>query len=140
MAMIYQHNVYLFCGSIYDMNDCIIENPALLLDKEVGTVHGYGDANSVNAKFMKMAQSYNQSGMSEITDNLLLMDFSNAYYKGVSNEEICYILRRAVEYTASSFQKALCEHATKSDFQEWLKSEMIRVPINLEEKEWKSRG
>lgn len=135
----YQHNVYLFCGSIYNMEGCIIENPALLVDKSTGCVHGYGDAGSVSAKFMNMATAYNQNGLKEMADDLLLMDFSNAYYKGVSNEEICYILRRAVEYTATSFQTALCEHATKPDFKEWLKAEMDRVPIDLEEQYFTTR-
>ena len=98
----YRHNVYMFCGSIYNMNDCIIENPALLIDKSDGCVHGYGDAENLTAKFVNMAAAYNSAGLKDMADDLLLMDFSNAYYKGVSNEEICYILRRAVEYTASS--------------------------------------
>ncbi len=139
MSRTYQHNVYLFCGYIYDMNGCIIENPALLLDKSTGCVHGYGDAESVNAKFMKVATAYNQNGLKEMADDLLLMDFSNAYYKGVSKEEVCYILRRAVEYTATSFQTELCKHATSPDFQEWLKGEMERLPLDLEEKEFTTR-
>lgn len=132
----YRHNVYMFCGSIYDMNDCIIERPALLIDKSSGCIHGYGDAESLTAKFVKMAAAYNSAGMKDMTDDLLLMDFSNAWYKGMSNEEVCYVLRRAVEYTATSFQPALVEHCTQSDFQEWLRAEMQRFPIDLEEKEW----
>lgn len=132
----YHHNVYMYCGSIYDMNGCIIENPAILLDKSDGCVHGYGNAKNLLAKFTTMAAAYNQAGFTDMANDLLMLDFSDAYYKGVSNEEICYILRRAVEYTATSFQPALCQHALKPDFQEWLRSEMQHVPIDLEEKEF----
>ena len=132
----YRHNVYMFCGSIYDLNDNIIENPALLLDKSDGCIHGFGEAKNLNAKFINMAEAYNIAGMKDMADDLLLMDFSGAWYKGLCNKEVCYILRRAVEYTASSFQPALVEHCMKPDFQEWLRTEMQRVPIDLEEKEY----
>lgn len=133
----YRHNVYMSCGSIYDMNDRIIERPALLIDKSDGCIHGYGDAENLTAKFMNMATAYNDAGMKDMADDLLLMDFSGAWYKGMSNEEVCYILRRAVEHTATSFQPALVEHCTQPDFQEWLRAEMERVPIDLGEKEFR---
>lgn len=133
----YRHNVYMFCGSIYDMNGRIIENPALLIDKSSGCIHGYGDAENLTAKFVKMTTAYNDTGMKDMADDLLLMDFSDTWYKGMSNEEVCYILRRAVEYTATSFLPALVEHCMKPDFQEWLRAEMTRFPINLEEKEFR---
>lgn len=132
----YRHNVYMLCGSIYDMNGNIIENPALLIDKSDGCVHGYGDTKNITAKFVNMAAAYSNAGLKDMADDLLLMDFSSAWYKGMSNEEVCYILRRAVEYTATSFQPALVEHCMKPDFQEWLRAEMARMPINLEEKEY----
>ncbi len=130
----YNHCVYMYCGSIYDLSGYIIENPAILLDKSTGTVHGYGDTKTVTAKMVNMADAYNKAGFTEEAASLMLLDFSDAYYKGISNEEICYVIRRAMEYTASSFQPALCEHAIKPDFKEWLNSEMKRVPIDLSEK------
>lgn len=129
-----QHNVYLYCGSIYDMNGCIIENPALLIDKSDGCVHGYGDAGNVNAKFEKMLNAYNKAGMQEMTENLMLLDFSDAYFHDITNEQVCYILRRAVEHTATRFQTQLAEHATKPDFIQWLDGCMESMPLNLEEK------
>lgn len=137
MNRTYRHNVYLYCGSIYDMDGCIIENPALLIDRSDGCVHGYGDAEAMNAKLVTMAAAYRRAGFTDMADGLMLLDFSNAYFKGISNEEICYILRRAVEYTATSFQPALCEHAMEPDFLEWLRGEMARLPIDLEEKSFR---
>ena len=131
-----KHNVYLHCGSIYDMHDCIIENPALLIDKSDGCVHGYGDAGNMTAKFTKMVDAYNKAHMPEMAGDLMLMDFSNAYFNGITNEQVCYILRRAVEYTASSFQEELAEHATNPDFVQWLENCMKKMPIDLSEKEW----
>lgn len=133
----YRHNVYMFCGSIHDTNDRIIEHPALLIDKSDGCVLGYGEAKDVTVKFVNMAAACSAANLKDMSDDLLLMDFSNAYYKGMSNEEVCYILRRAVEYTATSFQPALVEHCMQPDFQEWLRAEMTRFPINLEEKEFR---
>ena len=132
----YPHNVYMYCGSIYDMDGCIIEDPALLIDRSTGCVHGYGRAESVAAKFEAMSSAYRKNGFEEEADGLLMLDFSGAYYRGVTREEVCYVLRRAVEYTATSFQEGLCAHAMKDDFRDWLRSEMQRVPIDLEEKEF----
>lgn len=126
-----RHCVYLYCGSIYDMNGRIIEHPALLIDKSDGCVHGYGDAGNLSAKLVKMADAWRGAGMQEMADDLMLMDFSDAWYKGMTNDEICYVIRRAVEFTATPFQKALCLHAMSPDFLTWLRSEMQRMPLDL---------
>lgn len=127
----YQHICYIDNGSTCDRAGRIIENPAILLDKETGCVHGWGEAENVTAKMAYMAAAYNQAGFPEDAGNLMMLDFSDASFKGVTNEEICYVLRRAVEYTATSFQPALCEHAMEPGFLEWLRTEMRRLPIDL---------
>lgn len=141
-----KHTVYLEGGSIFDIRDRIIENPAILLDKDDGCVHGYGNITNVKAKFIKYVTAYNNAGFPGMADSLLLLDFSNAYFKGLTNEETCYILRRATEHTATSFQPALCEWAqktltedNKNTFKTWLQSEMKKLPLNLYEKEWVSK-
>lgn len=130
----HRHICYMYCGSIYDQNDRIIENPAILMSKSTGTIMGWGNADTVNAKFKRAAAAYAQAGLNDEATDLLLMDFSNAWFKGISNKEICYILRRAVEFTATPFQTGLCERAMSPDFRQWLASEMQRVPIDLEQK------
>lgn len=135
--MEHKHVVYMYYGSIYNMHDNIIENPALLIDTDGGCVHGYGDIKDIEPKFINMVAAYNSAGFHEMAKNLILMDFSTAWFKGMSNEEICYILRRAVEHTATTFQPALIEHMEKPDFQEWLRAEMKRFPLDLEEKTYK---
>lgn len=130
-----KHTVCVDCGSIYDMNGNVVENPAILLDKDSGCVHGCGDIEIVSAKFERMASAYDQAGMRDMAESLLLLDFSDAFFHGATKEEICYILRRATEYTASGFQKRLCKHAVLPDFKAWLHGEMKAFPIDLSERE-----
>lgn len=38
----HRHICYMYCGSIYNQSDRIIENPAILMSKSTGTVMGWG--------------------------------------------------------------------------------------------------
>lgn len=50
----------------------------------------------------------------------------------------CYVIRRAAEFTATGFVRNLaCKLTDGSDPVVWLKSEMERIPIGLDEKEWR---
>lgn len=130
----HSHICYLSNGSIYGQNGNIIENPAILLDRRDGCVLGWGESETVTAKFTRMAYAYNKAGFKEDAECLLALDFSDAFFKGVTNEEVCYILRRAVEYTATLFQTQLCQHAMAPDFREWLRLEMEKMPIDCTER------
>lgn len=132
-----KHNVYMEYGSIYNSHTgCIIEHPAILFDKDSAVVLSWGDAETVKAKLLSTASAYSKAGMDYAKDCLLMLEFNGF---GLTREEQCYIMRRAVEHTATGFQKELCEHALKEDFREWLKNEMSKLPLDLTEKEWKMR-
>lgn len=129
------HCCYMEGGSIINSHSgSIIENPALLADIELGCLYGWGEMDSVMAKFKKFTDAYRKTGDADITKSLAVIELSQ--YK-ISREEACYVLRRAVEYTATGFIEELYKQVTEGpDALAWLKSEMERVPISLEEKEW----
>ena len=131
----HSHTCYMDGGSIYSsITGCIIEDPALLVDKSADCLHGWGNMSSVEPKFANMAYGYSQAGMTDMLNDLRLIELSK--FK-VDRETACYILRRATEFTATGFLTALCEHLEDdSDPIAWIRSEMERIPIDVNEKDW----
>ena len=135
--MSHKHTVYMEGGSIYNaFSGCIIERPTILVSKEADTIHGWGNYEDVNARFEKYAAAYAQAGLREELDDLMLIELSE--YK-VTREMACYVMRRMSEYTATGFVTKFCEALTGPDPVGWLKAEMERLPIGIDEKEWKER-
>lgn len=114
-------------GSIYSINGCIIENPALLIDEASGVLLSWGEKNLVEAKYQALLAGYNQIGMD--TTDIVFLAMNNFAF---TREEQCYIIRRCVEYTASGFQTRVCQIAKSGqDPRAWLAEEMARVPIDV---------
>ena len=133
--MTYRHPIYLYKGSIYDMNGSIIKHPALLFDKKDDCLQGFGEAENLIPKLHRMADAFHRLGFPDMAASLMLIDFSNASFRRLTNEEICYILRRAIEFTATGFLTELAKHTINPDFKTWVQSEMKRIPIDLSEQE-----
>ncbi len=73
--------------------------------------------------------------MTDDLNDLMLIELSE--YK-ITREMACYVIRRAAEFTATGFVRNLaCKLTDGSDPVVWLKSEMERIPIGLDEKEWR---
>lgn len=130
------HTVYLNCGSIYNAyNDNIIERPAILVSKEDDTIHAYGDLENVEAKFKRFVTRWNKPCFQDELNDLMLIELSEYH---IDREMACYVIRRATEFTATGFIRDFARRLTDgSDVLAWLKSEMERIPIDLEEKEWR---
>lgn len=130
-----QHVCYMEGGSIINaFSGGIIERPAILVSKDEDIIHGWGNFEDVKAKFEKYACAYSKAGMTDDLNNLILIELSE--YK-ISREMACYVIRRAAEFTATDFVRNLAGRlADGSDLVAWLKSEMERIPIDLDEKEW----
>lgn len=121
--------IYLESGSIVNnIHNTLIQKPAILLDKDTGCVHAWGNRDDVMAKFQTAASAYIQAGLSDMADALLVIDMTES---NLSVEEQCYLLKRCVEHTASGFQTELCRHATQNDGWDWLHQAMQSVPIDL---------
>lgn len=109
---------YVFCGSLYNARDEIIEEPSILLDPKMDVFLGWGESAAIQAKQVRC----NQAGL-----NLTAVELS-----AIPKEAACYIIRRMAEYTASGFVQQFCEHQGGPDALDWLASEMQRVPISTE--------
>lgn len=123
----YVSPVAMAFGSIYDnMSDEVLEHPAFILDAETGTLHVYGNIADVRHRYDTMINRMSKVGMS--INGLLLVEMDNL---AMSREEQCYVLKRCIEYTASSFQRDLCIHLYHGDVVDWVRSEMVRFPLDL---------
>ncbi len=123
-----KHVVYMENGNIFNsFTGNVIRRPAILVSREADVIHGWGDAEDVEAKFKRFAYGYSQAKMAEELNDLMFIELSEF---SITSEMACYVICRAVEYTASSFIPKLCSKITDgSDFVSWLKSEMERVPV-----------
>ena len=130
------HICYMEGGSIINgVTGGIIERPAILVSKKEDTIHGWGNLDNVEARFKKYASAYKKAGMQEGLEDLMLIELSE--FK-ITREMACYVIRRAVEFIATGFIRNLCHELTAgSDPVAWLKSEMRRIPIDMDAKEWR---
>lgn len=114
------------------MDGRIIERPAILVSKTQDMMFGYGDFDALDRKLATTAAAYRTAGFPEEADDLLLIELDS--YR-MSREQACYIIRRAMEFTASGFILALYREISGGSPVEWLQSEMARIPLDLEERQ-----
>ena len=107
-------------GTIF-INGFALERPTLLVDIESDTLLAYGSYTDVKARFDKYT---GPNVPAELKNNIVMFTFDN-----LPNQDIIYILRRAINYTASGFVRHLAQKYCEPDFTDWLKAEMERVPI-----------
>lgn len=128
------HTCYMGGGSIINaITGSIIERPAVLVSKEADTIHGWGDLENVKTRFDKFCRGYSMAGMTEELNDLMLIELSE--YK-ISREKACYVLRRMTEFTATGFIREFCKRLMDKNLAAWLDSEMARIPIDTNKKEW----
>ena len=137
-----KHPCYMEDGSIINAyTGCIIEEPAILVDRETGTIHGYGNLENVKAKFEKFTAAARATGNETVKTNLidpLMLIELNGYR--ISREDACYIIRRAVEFSGTNFLTEFCNELLHgSDPIAWLNIQKEKIPIDIYEKEWKTR-
>lgn len=126
--------IYLENGSVWSaMTGCAIENPAILVDKDSDVLLKYGEANAVRKYYNRVLTSYQTTGRNP--DNFVLIELDSEVYDldSMSNSRTiqCYILKRAIEYSASGFLPNLIDHIAKGDVADWLEEQMQRVPLDL---------
>ena len=125
------HPVSLYCGSVMNnMAGVLVEKPAFIMTKSTGSISRWGEYEKVSAHFDNMARRCAAGGMSDLMNDFVLVAMDEAM---ISREEQCYILKRLLEYTATSFGKDLLARLESEDLKTWLAGEMARLPLNLEE-------
>lgn len=132
------HTVYMEGGSIINATTGgIIERPSVLVSVNEDMIHGWGDYDNVYPRFEKYVEAYRSIGDEEAVKDLLFIELSE--YK-IPREAACYVIRRMSEHTATGFVKNFCEALKSPDPMGWLKGEMERIPLDINEKEWHSPG
>ena len=118
---------YLYRGSIYSPAGTAIDRPAVLIDHESDILIKYGNADDVEASFDRAMAS------PVLSKGLAMIELGSGMPGSPSSrEQQCYILKRAVEYTASGFCRGLYEHALDGTLAEWIARKMSDMPIRLD--------
>lgn len=117
--------VYVECGSLFNQNGIEIQNPALLIDGNI--LVAYGGLDIVNQKFEKVVNINRQAGIN--CNELVLISFDRYAHEDFGIDDICYIFRRAIEFTATQFIKNLVENWGTDEFISWIKREQKKLPI-----------
>lgn len=127
-----EQNVYMYNGSLCSaVTENAIERPAVLIDHKSDVFLAYGEYEDVQKKFKKytdnprMAQIYSDLVVIALSDDMTHSDDQ------LSKEQICYIINRAMAFTASGFCTKLYTHCMAGDLIPWIQSEMRRLPLNL---------
>lgn len=118
-------SAYLYCGSIYNARDQIVDTPSILIDGENDIFLGWGNTEAMYAKMKASNALFTTLG---VETPLTVVDLSP-----LPKDVACYIIRRMMEYTASGFVWRFLEHQDDPNALEWLAAEMQRVPIALEQ-------
>ena len=118
-----KHTVYMECGSIISgVSGCIIEEPAIMFDKETSTLYAWGNVDAVRKK-------YNRFLSAGMHDNMVMLELSN--YR-LTHEMQCFILRFASEHSGTSFLRDLYAKRNDPKVLEWLTDKMKRMGVELE--------
>lgn len=115
---------YIENGEVFfTATDKAVKDLALMIDIDSDVLLSYGDPETVNQKLNALTDK-----AKTLFGNLAILQLKTDNFTA---EQRCYVIRRAVEYTATGFCKALAEHAKTGDFTEWLNAEMAKLPLDL---------
>ena len=79
-------NNKLYCNS----NNKTIENPAILIDRETGTLLKVGDIDFINKYLITASYQYNKLGLTNIAATLMLINFNK--FTKIDNDGIATII------------------------------------------------
>lgn len=125
------HPVSLYQNSIVNnVTKTLVERPAFIFDRSTGSICKWGDDASVSAYYATITTQLTSAGFGNMAKDYVLVIMDETI---LSRTEQCYILKRLLEYTATSFGGELISRVNRPDIKAWLKTEMENVPLNLEE-------
>lgn len=110
---------YVKNGTLYTASHTTIDEPSIIIDGDV----------VVKAGSYKLLQTYYGIMLtSELISNAILIRFDA---QKLPIEDIAYIFRRCIEFTATGFAQQLVEHWGANHFQTWLAEEKKHIPLNV---------
>ena len=113
-----------------------IQDPAVLIDYDAELPRNtiflkYGEKLDILKEYNQMTQTYNKAGFEGLAKRISVISFKTKD-GALTLEEITYVLKRMIEYTATNFINEFLYHMKHDTTTAWLKSEMETVPINIE--------
>lgn len=113
---------------VNNLNNSIISVPAFFIDKTTGTLHAWGERDLVLEKYNIFVNAFEKVGMKEeALDYVFLSMETNT----LSNEQKCYVLKRLIEFSATSFHIEVVKHIVNNTLNKWLNEEMEEVKLDL---------
>lgn len=109
---------YVENGTLFTMAHVSIEEPSIIIDGDV--VVKVGSYEWLYPYYKKMLEAKLEDAV-----------FIRFYPQKLPIEDIAYIFRRCVEFTATGFVQQLVENWGSDDFQAWLTEEKKRVPLHV---------
>ena len=107
-------------GKLIDnLTDETIDRPAIFFDKDTGTLHGWGNAETVYARYDNMVNGLLKAGLPAMAKSYAMIELS-----GLTPEQQAYAVERCVETSATMFAVRLYEHMLAGDAAEWLDERM----------------
>ena len=117
-------NIWVENGSVFcDATSSCIEHPALLLDYESDLLMKYGEAEYVQGFLSRVA-----AANSEYAASLSVLELNTLLF---TPEECAYVIKRALEYSASGFVRTIQERMLDGSLKSWISSAMMRVPLEI---------
>lgn len=125
-----QHVSYVSYGSLYcKYSDCIVEQPAVLINIGDDTLHKWGNVNKLEHSFERYYKSVALvEGEETAQTNIRLITLSN-----LTAEQQSYVINRMAEHTLSGFVREFAHHALHDpDCIDWLNKEMVSFPYPIQ--------
>lgn len=83
-------------------NSIMINEPAIVIDKDCGSVMKYGNKDRVSEYYRTAVSKYTQMGFVDMAENLVFIDFDR-YNSEISIDDICTIINYGMNCHAESF-------------------------------------
>lgn len=106
---------------VNNLTDEVIDHPAIFFDKKTGTLHGWGNVETVYVRYDNMVNSLLKAGLPEIAQNYVMLELS-----GFTPKQQAYVIEQCVETSASTFPVRLYKHIMKNDAAEWIDDKMAQ--------------
>lgn len=97
-------------GSIYpqDSTCFMIDNMAMIIDKETGNVFKYGDINTsdIQSYYDNMCKKYHSLGLADMSENIILLTFDR-YNSFLDIDEICSLSNYFLNHIGDKMKEIL---------------------------------
>ena len=124
-------SVRVINGELYSPDGKLIYDPCILVMGDV--LLKAGNYDDMHKSLLSLYCELIDKGLS--TDDIFLVSFNDFIDANLPVTDVCYIIRRGVEFSGLDFIKKLMEMRLSVDFLEWLEKEKDYIPIQVEEQQ-----